>query len=190
MTLDFQLAAFLTGIVLFAAASLAYVTTRDTLHPMIYLGGMAFFLHAFLPLYLEITQPDELRGYFRQADLDYAQTIAFLGILSLCAGVWWGAHRAPAYFQAPRLELTTVAHARLVRAAIVLAVLGLIAWIYQLIHSGGLYAVYGRPYGFFWADTGYVSEASSSACRARSCFCSRAAARASTVGTRSGSALA
>ena len=37
--------------------------------------------------------------------------------------------------------------------------LGLIAWIYQLIHSGGLYAVYGRPYGFFWADTGYVSEA-------------------------------
>ena len=33
VTLDFQLAAFLTGIVLFAAASLAYVTTRDTLHP-------------------------------------------------------------------------------------------------------------------------------------------------------------
>ena len=66
MTLDFQLAAFLTGIVLFAAAWLAYVTTRDTLHPMIYLGAMACFLHAFLPLYLEMTQPDELRGYFRQ----------------------------------------------------------------------------------------------------------------------------
>ena len=63
MTLDFQLAAFLTGIVLFAAASLAYVTTRDTLHPMIYLGATAFFLHAFLPLYIELTQPDELRGY-------------------------------------------------------------------------------------------------------------------------------
>jgi hypothetical protein len=159
VTLDFQLAAFLTGIVLFAAASLAYVTTRDTLHPMIYLGGMAFFLDAFLPLYLEFTQPDELRGYFRQADLDYAQTIAFLGILSLCAGVWWGAHRAPAYFQAPRLELTTVAHARLVRAAIVLAVLGLIAWVYQIIAAGGLYAVYGRPYGWFGTDGGYVGEA-------------------------------
>jgi hypothetical protein len=113
VTLDFQLTAFLIGIVLFAAASLAYVTTRDTLHPMIYLGAMAFFLHAFLPLYLEITQPDELRGYLRQADLDYAQTIAFLGILSLCGGVWWGAHRAPAYFHAPRLELTSVTRARL-----------------------------------------------------------------------------
>jgi hypothetical protein len=159
VTLDFQLAAFMIGIVLFAAASLAYVTTRDTLHPMIYLGAMAFFLHAFLPLYLEITQPDELRGYFRHADLDYAQTIAFLGILSLCGGVWWGAHRAPVYFRASCAELTTAARARLARAAIALAVLGLVAWIYQIIHSGGLYAVYGQPYGFFWADTGYVSEA-------------------------------
>ncbi len=48
---------------------------------------------------------------------------------------------------------------RLARAARALAALGLIAWIYQIIHSGGLYAVYGRAYGFFWADTGYVGEA-------------------------------
>jgi hypothetical protein len=101
LALDFQLAAFLTGIVLFAAASLAYVTTRDTLHPMIYLAAMASFLHAFLPLYFEMTQPDELRGYFRQDELDYAQTIALLGIVSLCGGVWWGAHRAPGCLRAP-----------------------------------------------------------------------------------------
>ncbi len=158
MTLDFQLAAFLTGILLFAAASLAYVTTRDPLHPMIYLGGMAFFLHAFLPLYLEITQPDELLGYLRQSDLDYAQTIAFLGILSLCGGVWLGAHRAPAYSPAPYVHLTSAARVRLVRAAVALAALGLISWIYQISHSGGLYAVYGHAYGWFGADSGYVSE--------------------------------
>ena len=98
MTLDFQLAAFLSGIIPLAAAWLAYVTTRDTLHPMIYLGAMACFLHAFLPLYLEITQPDELRGYLRQAELDYAQTIALLGILSLvaaCGGARTARSRLP-----------------------------------------------------------------------------------------------
>ncbi|MCC2665538.1 MAG: hypothetical protein K0S35_3460 [Geminicoccaceae bacterium] len=159
MALDFQLAAFLTGIVLFAAAALAYVTTRDTLHPMIYLGAMAFFLHAFLPLELELSQPDELRGYLGQDELDYAQTLVLLGVLSLAGGVWWGAHATPTRGHAPPVRLTDAARMRLAHAARVLAASGLIAWIYQIIHSGGLYAVYGRAYGFFWADTGYVGEA-------------------------------
>ena len=166
MTLDFQLAAFLTGLVLFAAASLAWVTTRDTLHPMIYLAGMAGFLHAFLPLYLELTQPDRLRGYLAQDGLDYAQTIAFLGILSLGGGVWWGAHATPAHGHAPVLAsgaappgLTGAARVRLLRAAATLALLGLLAWIYQIINAGGLYAVYGQAYGWFWADSGYLREA-------------------------------
>jgi hypothetical protein len=159
VTLDFQLAAYLTGIVLFVAASVAYVTTRDTLHSMIYLGAMAFFLHAFLPLYFESTQPDELRGYLDQEELDYAQTIAFLGILSLAGGVWWGAHGALTRANAPPAPLTSAARVPLVRAAMVLATLGLIAWVYQIIYSGGLYAVYGHPYGWFGADSGYVYEA-------------------------------
>jgi hypothetical protein len=159
LALDFELAAFLTGIVLFAAGALAYVTTRDTLHPMIYLAAMAFFLHAFLPLALEVSQPDELRGYLRQDDLDYAQTLVLLGVLSLAGGVWWGAHATSAPRHAPPVRLAEPAQLRLARVAKALAASGLIAWIYQIIHSGGLYAVYGRAYGFFWADTGYVGEA-------------------------------
>ena len=166
MTLDFQLAAYLSGLVLFAAACLAWVTTRDTLHPMIYLGAMAFFLHAFLPLYLELTQADELRGYLGQVELDYAQTIVLLGILSLGGGVWWGAHGTLAHHHAPvlltsaaPLRLTGAARVRLVRAAMALATLGLVAWIYQIIGAGGLFAVYGRPYGWFWAESGYLYEA-------------------------------
>ena len=53
----------------------------------------------------------------------------------------------------------SAARIRLVRAAKALATLGLIAWIYQIIHSGGLYAVYGRPYGWFGAHGGYLGEA-------------------------------
>jgi hypothetical protein len=157
--IDFQLAACLTGIVLFAAAALAWVTTRDTLHPMIYLAAMALFLHAFLPLHLDLTQPDELRGYLRQDELDYAQTIVLLGVLSLAGGVWWGAHATLSHAPAPPLALTGGARARLVRAARALATAGLIAWIYMIVHSGGLYSVYGRAYGFFWAETGYLGEA-------------------------------
>jgi len=159
VTIDFQLAAFLTGSVLFAAAALAWVTTRDTLHPMIYLGAMAFFLHAFLPLQLELTQPDELRGYLRQVELDYAQTIVFFGILSLAGGVWWGAHATSSLAHAPPVEFAGAARARLLRAAKVLAALGLIAWIYMILNSGGFSAVYGRAYGFFWAETGYIGDA-------------------------------
>jgi hypothetical protein len=109
--LDFQFAACLTGIVLFAAAALAWATTRDTLHPMIYLAAMAFFLHAFLPLQLELTQPDALRGYLRQDELDYAQTVVFLGILCLAAGVWWGAHATFNHAQARPVGLTEAARA-------------------------------------------------------------------------------
>jgi hypothetical protein len=163
VTLDFQLAAFLTGIALLAAAWLAYVTTRDTLHPMIYLAGMAFFLHAFLPLYLDLTQPDELRGYLNQDQLDYAQTIVLFGMLSLAGGVWSGAHAtllpAAALASVAQRRLTDAARARLVPAGIALALLGLIAWIYMIIYSGGLYAVYGHSYGWFGADSGYVGEA-------------------------------
>lgn len=159
MHLDFQVVAYLTGLVLFVAGALAYVTTRDALHPMIYLAGMTFFLHAFLPLYFEMTLPDQLRGYFRQDDLDYAQTIAFLGALSLCGGVWWGAHGVMTPAPVSPVGLTEAARGRLVRAATALATLGLIAWIYMIIRSGGLFAVYGRPYGWFGADNGYVGEA-------------------------------
>jgi len=159
VALDFQLAAFLTGIALIVAAWLAYSATRDTLHPMIFLGAMAFFLHAFLPLHLEMTQPDELRWYLRQDELDRAQTIALLGSLVLAFGVWWGAYRAPAWGRAPGVPLTGAARARLVHAAIALAISGLIAWIYMIIHSGGLYAVYGHSYGWFGAGNGYVGEA-------------------------------
>jgi hypothetical protein len=83
----------------------------------------------------------------------------FWGIVSLCGGVWWGAHRAPGCLRAPPVGLTGAARVRLVRAAVALATLGLIAWIYMIIYSGGLYAVYGHPYGWFGADSGYVGEA-------------------------------
>ena len=166
MTLDFQLAAFLTGLLLFAAAALAYVTTRDTLHPMICLAGIALFLHAFLPLYLELTQATELRGYLGQDELDYAQTIVLLAIVSLAGGVWWGAHGTLAHGRGPGLPssatpvgLTAAARVRLGRAAAALASLGLVAWIFQIVNAGGLYAVYGQPYGWFWSDSGYVREA-------------------------------
>ena len=155
----FATAGYLTGLVIVLAAALAYVTTRDTLHPMIYLGGMALFLHAFMPLYLEMTQADELRGYLDQDELDYAQTIVLLGTVSLCGGVWWGAHRAPAYFHMPPLPLASAVRVRLVRAGVALAALGLIAWIHQIINAGGLHAVYGQPYGWFLAENGYVYEA-------------------------------
>ena len=83
----------------------------------------------------------------------------FLGILSLAGGVWWGAHATLTCCHASPVRLTDAARMRLVGAAKALATVGLIAWIYQIIHSGGLYAVYGRAYGYFWADIGYVSEA-------------------------------
>jgi hypothetical protein len=159
VALGFQLAALLTGIVLLAAAWLAWSATRDTLHPMVFLGAMAFFLHAFLPLCLELTRPDELRWYLIQEELDRAQTIALLGSLALAVGVWWGAYRAPAWAQAPGTPLAGAARARLVQAGIALASSGLIAWIYMIIYSGGLYAVYGHSYGWFGADNGYVGEA-------------------------------
>ena len=112
---------------------------------MIYLGAVACFLHAFLPLYLEITSRTSSAA-FLQDELDYAQTIILLGFC-LAGGVWWGSHGAPAWVHAPLAPLTRAVRVRLVRAAVMLATLGLTAWIYMIIYSGGLYAVYGRPYG-------------------------------------------
>jgi hypothetical protein len=153
----FEFLAYLTGLAVLAFVAVAWAAYRDSFHPLIYIGPMLFFLYAFLPLYLSLTQREELRGYLDDPDLIYVQTLNALGAISLCLGILLGS--ASAGGRPPRRWLPSDGvRRRLAGAAVVLGLIGLAAYAYMLTNVGGLAGAYGRAYGGVWADSGHVRD--------------------------------
>jgi hypothetical protein len=152
----FEFLAYLSGLAVLALVILAWVTHRDSFHPLIYIGPMLIYLYSFLPLYLSFTQREALRGYLRDGDLIYVAILNGLGALSLCLGILLGS--APAGGgRPPRLWMPTdQVRRRLAAAAVVVGLIGLAAYVFMLANVGGVAGAYGRAYGGVWADSGHV----------------------------------
>jgi hypothetical protein len=153
----FEFFAYLTGLAVLAAVVLAWVIHRDSFHPLIYIGPMLLFLYSFLPLYLAITQREELRGYIGDGDLIYVQILNGLGAIGLCAGILLGSGPAMGGRPQPWLPSDHFSR-RLAGAAIVVGLIGLAAYVYMLANVGGFGGAYGRAYGGVWADSGYIRD--------------------------------
>lgn len=153
----FEFFAYLTGLAVLAGVVLAWVIHRDSFHPLIYIGPMLVFLYSFLPLYLAITQREELRGYIGDGDLTYVQILNGLGAIGLCAGILLGSGPAMAGRPQPWLPSDHFSR-RLAGAAVVVGLIGLAAYVYMLANVGGFGGAYGRAYGGVWADTGYIRD--------------------------------
>ena len=153
----FEFIAYLTGLAVLAFVVLAWVTSRDSFHPLIYIGPMLVFLYSFLPLYLALTQREELRAYLADRDLIYVQTLNCLGAVSLCLGILLGGAAATAGRPRPGLPPEAVSR-RLAGAAVLLGALGLAAYLYMLANVGGFGAAYGRAYGGVWAESGHIRD--------------------------------
>ena len=154
----FEFLAYLTGLAVVALVVLAWFMHRDPFHPLICIGPTLVFLYAYLPLYLSITQREELRGYLADGDLVYVQSLNGLGAIALCLGILFGSAAATAGRPPPPSLPSDDVARRLAAAAVLLGLVGLAAYGYMLANVGGFAGAYGRAYGGVWADSGYVRD--------------------------------
>jgi oligosaccharide repeat unit polymerase len=152
---------WLTGIVPAACMLLAYIRTRDTFHPLMFLGPMLIYIYAFRPgTYF---YQDLLRTYFPdESRLAWAQLVQFASTTAFCIGCLWV--RVPP--QAGHLlnkpfNINPLAQKRLERASYVMAAVGLVAYFYSLSTLGGFIESYSRAKGGGAAGgmSGYVTSA-------------------------------
>ncbi|MBD2459661.1 hypothetical protein H6G89_01275 [Oscillatoria sp. FACHB-1407] len=149
-----------TGCVALTALWVAYRQSRDTLHPLVYLGLMLFYLYSYLPFSLVQEDANFLQTFLSASQLEYIQTINLIGVISICLGVLFGSKKTR--FN-PLLQhnwsLSPVVRKRLKQGAIVCGFLGIIGFAYGIVRQGGLSIAYGRAYGGGWSESGYIREA-------------------------------
>lgn len=133
----------------------SYLRTRDTFHPAVVLSPMFAFLYVYLPLKLE--REDGFRGFLRDEDVVFGQQLNLVGVLALLTGVLVAARRRVE----PGLPaLSPEMIQRLRTGAIVLGMMGVVAYVITIINVGGFSRAYGRAYGGGWSDSGYVRDSS------------------------------
>lgn len=155
----FEQLLWLTAGVIATSIVAAYLRTKDPLHPLMYLGPMLLYIYALIPLILYYRNlltdnfPDE-------PDLVFAQSVLASGLLCFCIGCLQN-RVAPVHIHARRLDLNFAPPVRrkLIILSYVLAALGLGAFLYIVMRSGGLVEAYSTPKGGGRAESGYVSSA-------------------------------
>lgn len=156
----FLLLTYLTGTVIVSAMFIAYKGSKDTFHPLIYLGLMMFSFYCYLPLKLFYVNPEAVIRFLSLERLEFIQSVNLLGVISLCIGVLYGAGKTK-FFQQNRQEwvLPPIVRNRVQTAAIFTGFVGLIGFVSGIANVGGLEAAYGKGYGGGWSDSGWVREA-------------------------------
>lgn len=148
-----------TGCVAISALLYAYRTSRDSFHPMIYMGLMCFFLYCYMPFALVLTGADKLQTYLSIGQFEYVQFLNLLGVVSLSLGVLCGGGRLRLLPMSKQgWLLPPIVCRRLKRAAIVCGLMGVVGFAYGIASVGGLGIAYGRAYGGGWSESGYVRE--------------------------------
>lgn len=150
----------LTGLIILAAIVAAYKRSKDTFHPLIYLGAMLFFFYCLLPLMLVYQDLESLMFFLSQKQLEYVQTLNLLGAISLILGVLSGDKKVKwSNYSRHNIFLPSLVRKRIQQAAVFCGWLGVIAALYTIAAVGGFQAAYGRSYGGGWAASGYIREA-------------------------------
>jgi hypothetical protein len=155
----FVFLAVATGAIVLASIWLAYKRSRDSLHPMVYLGLLLFYLYSYLPINLVRQDAERLQSYLSVQQLDYVQFINLVGAFCICAGVLYGAKKVsfPAAAQ-QNWVLPPKVKRRLKNAAIVCGILGVLGFVYGISQVGGFAAAYGKAYGGGTSASGYTRE--------------------------------
>ena len=155
----FEQLLWLTSGIIVVSTAVAYIRSKDPLHPLMYLGPMIFYIYAMIPL--TIYYRDLLSDYFPdESDLAFAQTVIVSGLFCFCLGCLQ--NRVPAaHIHAKRLDLnfSPAVRRKLLTLSYLVAALGLGIFLYIIVQSGGLSEVYNRPKGGGRSGSGYVSSA-------------------------------
>jgi len=151
----YELTIWLTGAIALGAAWMGYRSSRDTFHPLVFLGPMLAYSYGLTPLLL-LYSGGPWRWLPREA-MPYVQLYYLLGVLMITAGVLSAGRpprkRAKPWDPAPALRR------QLRSSGLLLGGIGVAAFYYMVDNVGGLEAAYGTAHGEGWADSGYVREA-------------------------------
>jgi len=150
---------WLTGGIVLVSIVLAYAWNRDPLHPMMYLGPMLIYIYAFVPAALFYRGvvgdrfPDE-------SDVMYAQTFICAGIACFCAGCLYHRVRLDrGRFLRLNLSFSPDVRHRLLVLSYWLGAIGVGAFVYMMVRSGGISSAYSQPKGGGSAESGYITSA-------------------------------
>jgi hypothetical protein len=149
----FEIFLALTGLVLVTGVFLAYRTTRDILHPVLFLGPLFLFSCVVEPW---LIRSELFRFFENPEDLNVVLVLNLLAVTSLMAG---GLHyttvrRTAHPIRGPR----RLDHLTLTRVAALLALLGLAAYFTGIVNAGGFTAAFSKVKGGGVTGSGFIGE--------------------------------
>ena len=147
------------AVVVVGATVWGVVRANDTLHPLVYLMPMTGFLYVYMPV--NQYQSGALQEYFSIAEITYVQGFNFVCVVGLVLGCLWGSRRFRR--QSDRIDVfafraTDADRTVLFQIGVLLGMIALGAYVYQLANVGGFYAAYDNPKGGGWAASGYIRD--------------------------------
>lgn len=153
----------LIGVITISGMFFAYQRSRDSFHPLIYLGLILFFTYCYIPWSLYTSNREDLNFFLSADQRTFVQVVNVLGVISLTAGILFGDGKIN--YQVHRhkdqqvWKLSSKARKLFERAAIFFGLLGVMAYLYGILSVGGFGAAYSHSYGGGWSTSGYLREA-------------------------------
>jgi hypothetical protein len=151
----FEMLLWLTAGVIVIALVVALDSTRDILHPTVFLGPMFLFLYTWMPMTLDRT--GALEAFFSPEQAIHVQTVNIIGISAFflgCLIASWGYRRIPT----ARIHLTARMERRLLVAGSLCGCIGLAAWLVTIKNVGGFVNAFSQSHAGGWDDSGYVRD--------------------------------
>ncbi|MBN1551177.1 oligosaccharide repeat unit polymerase [bacterium] len=155
----FEILVWSTGFVTVIAMLIAYIRSKDPLHPMMYLGPMFFYIYCYQPAILYYQ--DFLRPYFPDITrLEYVQLLNF----SCCTAFYAGCLMIFKIRKTPTLnpkivELPAMFRKRMFNLGILLGTISVGAFLYMVQRGGGFASTFDQAKAYISAPSGYIGDA-------------------------------
>jgi hypothetical protein len=154
-----ELFIFLTAIVVVIGAVWGMFGANDPFHPLTYLMTMIGFFYVYVPISLQ--REGALLRYFSIDDVTYIQGLSLACVIALALGCYHGSggvRRDPERVDVFSFTATSLDRQALLRCGILLGIIGIMAYVYQISNVGGFIQAYNNPKGGGWASSGYIRD--------------------------------
>jgi len=143
-----------TAVVAFGLAFIGYWMSKDVFHPALFLGPMLAFTYWLVPLV--VTSDNVVWYLLPKSEMVWVQGYYLMGVACVCGGTLLAGvprKRSDRWIPSPEVR------EQLLRAGVLLGVIGAAAYAYMMANGGGLDTVYARAHGSGRASSGYIREA-------------------------------
>ncbi|WP_419806309.1 hypothetical protein [Terriglobus sp.] len=150
---------FLLVVVVVAAIGgmlLAFDSSRDVFHPIMYLAPMLLLVYAWMPF--QLLREDGLERFFDKGELVHVQLLNALGVIAFVACCVLPGLSVRRFRPGQPLAFSRRVMNRLLLASFVLGTVGLACWMVTIINVGGIVNAFSTAYAGGYDDSGYVRD--------------------------------